>query len=298
MKISVIIPSYNGEQKLPTILRALSEQTVIPEEIIVVDDGSTDHTRALALKYRSTLPQLKVISRENGGRSRVRNTGAEAASAELLVFFDDDMEPASDCLQQHLCHHREHPGSILTGAQIDFWKDGLSDFRRFKKALTEKWAADLQVSEGHPLPPDQVFMTAANCSMPLSLFKTMGGFDERLRDAEDYDFALRATQSGVPLFYNHRAFARHHDCVSAASYLRRVAQYREAQLQLRKLFPGRENKYLTPAPSGLKALFFSIFRAPCWVRLIDKEVLKVLLPQPFRYRVYDWVITAFSQKNQ
>lgn len=297
MNISVVIPSYNGAQKLPIVLGALSKQTIAPTEIVVVDDGSTDCTKEVVLQFRSVLPQLALISRENGGRSRVRNSGASASSCELLVFFDDDMEPAPDCLQQHLTHHKQHPVSILSGAQIDFWEAGLSDFRRFKKLLTEKWAADLRASDGTPLAADGVFMTAANCSMPRSLFLSLGGFDERLRDAEDYDFALRASQSGVPLFYNHKAFAQHHDRVTAASYLRRTEQYREAQLRLRQLFPNRENKYLAPPKPFLKRVFFRVFKVSCWVPLIDKGILKYLLPRFFRYRIYDWVITAHASTD-
>lgn len=298
MNITVIIPSYNGAHKLPVVLQALSKQTLRPQEIIVVDDGSLDRTREVALAFTALLPQLQVVSQPNGGRSSVRNTGARMAASELLVFFDDDMEPATDCLAQHLNHHLQHPGSIMTGAQIDFWEEGISDFRRFKKGLTERWAADLLSSEGKPLGTESIFMTAANCSMPAVIFSSLKGFDERLRDAEDYDMALRASKAGIPLYYNHRAFATHHDVATVASYIKRSEQYRHAQMQLRALFPDRENKYLAPKISGVKALLFRVFAGSLWVPLIDKGILKALLPESIRYRIYDWVITAHGNMDE
>src|SRR6187397_1060160 len=93
MSTSVIIPTYNGAHKVVNVLRALEQQTHLPDEVVVVIDGSTDNTAELLRTNTFKLPSLRIIEQPNGGRAQVRNRGAKEASQDLLIFFDDDMRP-------------------------------------------------------------------------------------------------------------------------------------------------------------------------------------------------------------
>ena len=86
MKISVIIPVYNGERYIAQCLENVLCQSHRDLEIIVVDDGSTDATAATAARY----PSVRVISQPNGGLSVARNKGIEAATGEYIHFLDVD----------------------------------------------------------------------------------------------------------------------------------------------------------------------------------------------------------------
>lgn len=91
MKLSIIIPVYNVEQYLSRCL----DSAILPGgedyEIILVDDGSTDSSPAIARSYAERYPALiRLISTENGGPGHARNTGLTAASGKYLLFLDSD----------------------------------------------------------------------------------------------------------------------------------------------------------------------------------------------------------------
>lgn len=297
MTISVIIPTYNGAHKLPVILEALRKQTRQPEEIIVVVDGSTDNTKEVLDRYKTELPSLQTFYQPNKGRAAVRNTGASKATGDLLVFFDDDMEPEERCLQTHVNHHEIKSATILTGAQIDKVNREDPDIRKFRAWLTEKWSKALKESQGKPLKKENVFITAANFSISKDLFFQLGGFDEQLTDAEDFDLAVRAFEKGVSLYYDHSAFAWHLDPMTGKKLIARQRQYRKAHQMLLELKPDLYTKYSIVSPvksSGLRKLFFLFFANPLWVNWLDNKLFKAFIPQNMRYKLYDWIITANS----
>jgi glycosyltransferase involved in cell wall biosynthesis len=293
MTVSVIIPTYNGAHKMPHVLAALAQQTVQDFEVIVVIDGSTDGTAASLQAWQSRFERFRLIEQPNGGRAQVRNRGAAAAAGDLLIFFDDDMRPGPDAVRQHMAHHEAHPGSMLTGGQIEELVPDMPDFLRFKAGLSRKWAGHLS-DPAKPMTKDQAFLTAANCSMAKATFEALGGFDERLTDAEDYDLAVRAIRQGIELYADPGIHAWHDDKVSCASYIRRLRQYTAAQEKLVALKPelyGGATKYTAPPPTGLKRLFFSSFCSPAMIRSIDGNKWR-WLPESLRYRLYDYVVTA------
>ena len=94
--ISIIIPSYNQSQYLPNAINSIIDQTVKAHEIIVVDDGSTDNSLAVARSYEGLLLYeglgIKVISQTNRGLPSARNTGIMNATGDYCLFLDaDDM---------------------------------------------------------------------------------------------------------------------------------------------------------------------------------------------------------------
>ncbi len=277
------------------VLRALEQQSYPPDEVIVVIDGSTDNTRALLDRNSFRFQSFRIIEQENGGRAKVRNRGAQEAKGELLVFFDDDMRPAPDCLSIHIMHHEQFAESILTGAQLEEKRKNTSDFQNFKADLSNKWY-QTYLNEPHIKTEEQVFLTAANFSIATHLFKSLGGFDERLTDAEDYDFGRRAFAAGIPMYVKPEAHAWHDDPISCRKYIDRQKQYKAAHQLLRQLKPDlylEKNKYLPPTPTGWKLKSFKVFAHPAWITMIDRQSF-LFLPKKIRYKLYDIVVTAHS----
>ncbi len=89
-RFSIIVPVYNVQDYLDDCLKSLQGQFIEDYEVICVNDGSTDRSRAILAEWEGRLPQMKVIDRENGGLSAARNTGLEAAKGDYVLFVDGD----------------------------------------------------------------------------------------------------------------------------------------------------------------------------------------------------------------
>lgn len=294
MTFSVIIPTYNGAHKILTALRALERQTKQPDEVIVVIDGSTDNTEMILRDASLSLRNFRVISQQNQGRAGVRNSGARQATGDILVFLDDDMKPEPAWLASHMDHHRMNPDTILTSVAIDLYEGGMTDFQQFKLSISRKWAAELDDYDQKAIPAAKVFITAANFSVPRSIFLSLNGFNTILNDGEDYDLAIRATRKGIPIFYRKEAFGWHLEQSSCAYTIRRNRNYYEAGKILLDANPeiyGPIFGHRREEPKTLKAKLFRFFAQKFWIDTIDANRW-TWLPRSARYKLYDIVLTA------
>jgi CDP-glycerol glycerophosphotransferase len=89
-RISVVVPVYNVERYLAECLRSLRAQTVRDYEVVMVEDGSTDGSAAIAEEFAERDPRFRLVVQENGGLGHARNTGVRHAGGELLAFVDSD----------------------------------------------------------------------------------------------------------------------------------------------------------------------------------------------------------------
>ena len=289
----MIIPSYRGAGKLPNVLNALVQQNDPAFETVVVADGSVDHSLEVLAPYGKKL-NLKVINCPNRGRSGNRNAGAGEAGGELLIFIDDDTRPEPDFVGKHRQHHQQRPGSILVGGVPEDVRIMKTDFQQYKAALTHKWTRPLTGEK--PLTEKTLFLTAANFSITASLFRQLGGFDERLTDAEDYDLGVQAFGQAVPIYFAGNAIAWHDDFITCRSYIKRLRQYQAAHHNLRQLKPElyrKFNQYEYRPVGGLKKLVYSLAASQWVVGLIDGGKLRPL-PRKLRYKLYDIVTTGLA----
>jgi glycosyltransferase involved in cell wall biosynthesis len=91
--VSIVLPTYNRAQLLPRAIASIEAQTFTDWELILVDDGSTDDTKAVATGFAARLGgRMRYISRPNGGCGAARNTGIDAARGEFVAFLDSDDE--------------------------------------------------------------------------------------------------------------------------------------------------------------------------------------------------------------
>jgi len=130
--------------------------------------------------------------------------------------------------------------------------------------------------------------------MMRELFYEVGCFNDALRDAEDYEFAVRAHKKNIPLYFRNSAFAWHDGISNTLNYIKRQREYTAAHDMLRKIHTDWiSEKFIDKKyePKGIKALIFKLFCHIHWIKAIDKNRLK-WLPYKLRYRLYDIIITA------
>lgn len=140
MRVSVITPTYNKADYLAKTLASFRRQTVDDYEIVVVDDGSSDHTQAVLARYREHLP-LKVITHTNRGRAASRNAAFDAAEGDILLMSDDDRIVVADFVEQHIkAHEQAEKPSFVVGAAcgvISHLHAGLASTPQAARAIDE-----------------------------------------------------------------------------------------------------------------------------------------------------------------
>lgn len=294
MNAAVIIPSFNGAQRLPHVFRALENQTNKNFVVIVVIDGSEDDSEEVVEDWSSKL-NIRAIVQPNMGRSGARNAGARARSESLFIFLDDDMRPVPQWLQMHLDHHRQYPNTALTGRQQSDPLMAQNDFQQFLAYQSLGWMKNLATDKKR-LSAADLFFTSANCSIPSDIFEQHKGFDESLSDTEDFELATRMLESGVEIYFDYNCLAWHDDLVSLKRYIERKREYRASWMQISKTKPHlvtNYNRFNPQIPQGIKGWIFSKLAHHRMIHFTDRNAF-MLLPQPIRYRYYAYVIAALG----
>lgn len=181
--VSVVIPVYNGAAFLAGAVANVRAQTHPPQQIIVVDDGSTDES----LRVAQTLgADVSVVAQENGGPAAARNRGLELVQGDFVSFLDvDDLWPADKLAGQLEIFARLPETEIVLGqTQMLMEPGGELPLR------PEAYA-------GLANQPHLYLIGAA--LFRRSVFARLGGFDVKKRYGEDLDWFLRARESQVPL---------------------------------------------------------------------------------------------------
>lgn len=189
--VSVVIPAYNAERFLGEAIESVLAQTYPAAETIVVDDGSSDRTADVARAYDG----VEVISQVNAGPSAARNRGFAASGGEIVAFHDSDDAMTPDKLAVQVGHLLENSGvgcvlaeqelAIEEGAELPFWVEG----SKVPTVMPAKPAELANEPDVHPM----------TMVVRRETFERVGGFDETMRAAEDFDWMLRASEAGVEI---------------------------------------------------------------------------------------------------
>lgn len=179
IRISVVIPAYNAARFLPGCLASVFAQTLKPDEVIVVDDGSTDNTAQVAEQHGA-----KVIQRKNGGIGAARNTGVKNATGEWIALLDADDVWAPEKLARQAAAIR--PDTVLVYTGLRFFNDNGTLMVR-RAAHPSSVAKLLRYS--NPICPSSALLSRQACL-------AAGGFNESIAACEDWDMWVRLTALG------------------------------------------------------------------------------------------------------
>ncbi len=178
--ISVIIPTFNRRGKVLQAIASVLAQTCRPDEVIVVDDGSTDGSAAA---IRKAFPAITVIRQENCGVSAARNTGIRAATGDWLTFLDSDDEWKPEKLKKQLTYTIEREKFRVSQTDEIWIRNGRFVNPMKKHEKKEGWFFK-EALKLCLVSPSAVIIRS-------DVFREIGLFDETLPACEDYDFWLR-----------------------------------------------------------------------------------------------------------
>jgi GT2 family glycosyltransferase len=282
--MSIIIPAWNGAAWIGACLASLEPQLQAGDEIIVVDNGSTDGTAELVNR---AFPRAQVLRQEhNQGFASGVNHGLAAARGDVLSLLNQDVILRDGCLKA-ICARLALSGPAIVGCKL-LYPDGLtlqhaggiihypraeSEHRGYGQPDDGRWDEAMRVD----------YVTGAVFAFPRQVFDRVGQFDEGFFPAyyEETDYCFRAREAGFAVWYEPRASAVHfesqsHDVASEAHHqaaqtgrLRFILKnYRRDQI-LNDFIPA-ELKYVRELPTALtftrrilaQAYFYTLLSLP------------------------------------
>jgi len=196
--ISVVIPTYNRLSLLGRALDSVLAQTLPADEIIVIDDGSTDNT---VLMLKSRYPGIKLMTQDNRGVSAARNAGIEAARHDWIALLDSDDVWHQNKLKIQVQALQDSPEYLICHSDEAWIRNGfrVNQMNKHKKAGGHIFQ--------HCLPLCVISPSAV--MIHRLLFDEIGLFDETLFACEDYDLWLRIC-SRYPVLYIDEALITKH----------------------------------------------------------------------------------------
>lgn len=215
-RVAGVIPAKDAAHVVAGAVAALAAA----DEIIVVDDGSSDETAAVADGAGARVLRHTTA----GGPARARNAGAGATDADVIVFLDADTDTDQGWLERLLAHLRDpHVGGAAPRITAAASTSLLGRYERASGAL------DLGPEPGLVRPEGRItFVSTTALVVRRSVFDTAGGFDETLRFGEDLDFVWRLAAADQPVVYEPRAVVRHHHRPSVRAHLTNQFRYASA----------------------------------------------------------------------
>lgn len=229
LDISVIIPSRDRNDKVLATIHSLLNGSVLPDEVIIVDDGSVIPVgKSIESKeIISSFPfELKIVRHEKSlGASAARNKGAKIAKSNLLVFLDDDTLASKGLIASHVRHHLRDSGnhSLAMGrlifhpkiklTRLHDWMENRANFKEISAATSRN-----NISGG---------FISANFSVLAESFSKTGGFDESFpfNRNEDTNFGIRAREiGGLSLDLVTDALAFHDSEIDLVAFVKTVFQ--------------------------------------------------------------------------
>jgi hypothetical protein len=202
--VAVVVPTFNRAELLRQTVDAVLSQTHRPAEVVVVDDGGSDHTEQVVTGFG---PPVKYARVPNGGPSAARNAGVTASSAEWIALCDDDDLWRPNYLERMAAASERFPEAEFLFSDFTFVKDGVwTGESKFATAPPGYWDGDVQVDGPFRLLRDSMVARSVRWQTVFvscmvfrrSLFDHVGGYDPAFSrlGAEDWEFTLRAVAGG------------------------------------------------------------------------------------------------------
>ncbi len=197
LTVSLAIPCFNAEIFIGQVLDSIAAQTRQPEEIIIIDDGSSDDTR----KIVSQFPHRLICHGSNQGIAAARNSAIKHASGDIIVFLDADALASPQYIEEMVAGFSGEDVAGVNGRAIE----------SMQKTIYDKWRKEVLFQEWGDAHREEVYFLFGMCAAyRKKVLEEVGGFSELFRiSGEDMDISYRIRKMGHRLVYTPKALVYH-----------------------------------------------------------------------------------------
>lgn len=199
MKLSIVIPVYNGRRFLRSAVMSALAEAEENTEVIVVDDGSTDGS----LEEIADLNVVSIQLPRNSGPSRARNEGIRLARGRYIAFLDSDDILSENSLHWRTTYLDNHPEHSAISGLVEYLIDDVGDRMSGVSLICDREPSqEIVIDKRFYQEGGSIGQVLSTTLFRRNLFEKIGHFDETLRLAEDIDLYLRAiAHSPIPLVF-------------------------------------------------------------------------------------------------
>jgi glycosyltransferase involved in cell wall biosynthesis len=186
VSVSVIIPAYNSAHCISDTLESVYEQTCLPKQVIVIDDGSTDATKAVVTAFGS---RVTYVYQENAGQGMARNLGLDRATGDYVAFLDADDYWKPRFLETCYSYLEEHPEvDIVSTLLVTRYSDGSEKVQPESLLGSARTMSDLVLEHFFDFWAEHDHIRTGTNLIRMSLIKKAGGQRADLRISQDLEY--------------------------------------------------------------------------------------------------------------
>lgn len=195
--VSLIVPVYNGEDYIGKTVQSVLKQTYDNWELLIIDDGSTDHTKEVINKFKDH-PRIKYFYKKNGGQGSARNLGIKKSKGSYLAFLDADDLWDEDRLEMQIKLLLEKDVSLVFSPMRCIDKSGkyLNKSLGNGKGMFQGFQALFLMAAGTISIPNSSVIASKESVVRAGCFNE----SEEIRNMEDYDLWFRMLMSGSKFY--------------------------------------------------------------------------------------------------
>jgi len=212
ISLSIITLTKNRAQLLEKCLASLEGQLSNADEIIVIDNNSTDDTPKVILKKKQALP-IQTYKTAMSGYPNLYNLAITKSTKQIVVFLDDDCEAAKNFLSQIRERFRKKLGFVLQGKTLSLPRNNI--FAEISEDHLTNWIYGNMVKKNMLSVIDN-----RNVAIPRTIIEKIGGFsNDMVLGSEDVEMGMRLFIAGIPIIYDPQLLTFHHERTALKTFL-------------------------------------------------------------------------------
>lgn len=284
--ISIIVPTIGRPKYLSICILSLAKQTVLPEEIIVVDNSDKSVSNKIKILLKKIRPllsgvNLKHIIEKSRGVSYARNAGIRKARCDLFAFIDDDCIAKRDWIEQIIKSTAKNKKALIQGKNMNGLPNNIY-------SCVEYYNSELFFQSGLYKSFKRIYYPSAldtkNCVIRKSLFSKFPYFDTRFEKFSDIDFGFRLLRRGIKIVFDKNLVVWHSARTNFISHIIREISIGSNNYRFQKKWQ-RHLIMSDAVPHDIQKTLGEIRRKK--VRKLAKSLKrKILMEKPILFKFY------------